>query len=642
MIPVLLTEKNAADLSQAALNDLCFMRISGPDEWLSIAYQLLADHFSDNLLDAYDSYVEWLENGPEHPFPLLTAVSYCLNGKHAIITGVISGHIMEIADRAVFDPGTERRCFIYAIGHQVTSPVLIHKGIKGCGTRLLDAANRLAREHISKLGGRFCYSVLEAERRAIDFYAGRGYRWPQGLSYFQPPIRFNQDGSPVHPEIPEILLLRPEDPGMPADAIDRGCLESVISTMYRNWSLHGAKKTLSTGAFTRADEYLMGRIFGKIRTGIEGCRSLELVEMRIVSGKKKRHCRTFALGRGLEHRLEPLQPLDVQKINDFDEMLRAMSNMAFGARTLGEAFEVLYAMCSDPECKIVLTLSGALSIAKLDLMLSDMIERGLVYAIVSTGAIMSHGFNAERGAGHFKVPEGVSDVWLYEHGYDRIYDTIELECSLDEVEQIVGKILSTHPLDQPMCSSDFLRRMGRILVEQGGSRGIIQSAYRHGVPIFIPAFSDSEIGVDFAIYNYYRRRDNLPEVRFDPYIDYNRYSELIRNAGTRGIITLGGGVPRNWGQQVCTYIDAIERRQKGVPAADVRYKYGVRICPDPPYWGGLSGATYSEGVTWGKFMAPDEGGRFAEVHSDFTYVLPFLIKGLFQRLDKRGRRSEVG
>jgi deoxyhypusine synthase len=297
---------------------------------------------------------------------------------------------------------------------------------------------------------------------------------------------------------------------------------------------------------------------------------------------------------------------------------------------------VLYSMCTDPGCKIVLTLSGALSIAKLDLIISDMIERGLIYCIVSTGAIVSHGFNAERGAPHFKVPRGVSDVWLYEHSYDRIYDTIELERSLDEVEQILGNILSNHPVDQPTCSCDLLRELGKSLVRQGPSRGIIQSAYSHNVPIFIPAFSDSEIGVDFAIYNYNQRRKNLPEIKFDSYMDFNRYCDLIKNAGTRGIITLGGGVPRNWGQQVCTYMDAIERRQKGVPSDDVRYKYGVRICPDPAYWGGLSGATYSEGVTWGKFMAPDEGGKVAEVHSDFTFVLPFLIKGLFQRLDKSG------
>jgi len=47
-----------------------------------------------------------------------------------------------------------------------------------------------------------------------------------------------------------------------------------------------------------------------------------------------------------------------------------------------------------------------------------------------------------------------------------------------------------------------------------------------------------------------------------------------------------------------------------------RYNYGVRICPEPVHWGGLSGSTYTEAVSWGKFVPPEEGGRFAEVFDD--------------------------
>ena len=70
-----------------------------------------------------------------------------------------------------------------------------------------------------------------------------------------------------------------------------------------------------------------------------------------------------------------------------------------------------------------------------------------------------------------------------------------------------------------------------------------------------------------------------------------------------------------------------------------RFRYGVRICPEPPHWGGLSGCTYSEGVSWGKFLPPAEGGRYAEVHADATTVWPLLVKGVGQRLDKAGRAA---
>jgi deoxyhypusine synthase len=65
-----------------------------------------------------------------------------------------------------------------------------------------------------------------------------------------------------------------------------------------------------------------------------------------------------------------------------------------------------------------------------------------------------------------------------------------------------------------------------------------------------------------------------------------------------------------------------------------RFRYGVRICPEPVHWGGLSGCTYSEGVSWGKFVPPAEGGRFAEVFADATVVWPLLMKAVFEELDR--------
>src|SRR5438067_2048136 len=71
-----------------------------------------------------------------------------------------------------------------------------------------------------------------------------------------------------------------------------------------------------------------------------------------------------------------------------------------------------------------------------------------------------------------------------------------------------------------------------------------------------------------------------------------------------------------------------------------RFRYGVRICPEPDYWGGLSGCTYQEGISWGKFVPPDEGGRFAEVLSDATVVWPLLMVGLLERT-KAKRTSPI-
>ena len=96
---------------------------------------------------------------------------------------------------------------------------------------------------------------------------------------------------------------------------------------------------------------------------------------------------------------------------------------------------------------------------------------------------------------------------------------------------------------------------------------------------------------------------------------------------------MGGGVPRNWAQQVAPYLDLLHTRLK-LDLPEVRFHYGVRLCPEPAHWGGLSGCTFKEGVSWGKFVSPEDGGRYAEVLCDATIAWPLLLKGVSQRLGK--------
>jgi deoxyhypusine synthase len=122
---------------------------------------------------------------------------------------------------------------------------------------------------------------------------------------------------------------------------------------------------------------------------------------------------------------------------------------------------------------------------------------------------------------------------------------------------------------------------------------------------------------------------------FNPFLDLQEYARFVGSSDRVGIFTIGGGVPRNWAQQVAPYYD-ITNSRVGTEFPVPRYRYGVRICPEPVHWGGLSGCTYSEGVSWGKFMPTSEGGRYSEVYADATVVLPLLIKALFEELDAEG------
>lgn len=332
--------------------------------------------------------------------------------------------------------------------------------------------------------------------------------------------------------------------------------------------------------------------------------------------------------------LEALKPLFVGELDTVDQLLRAMAKTSFGGRALGEAADVLVAMAEDEGCFVVGSFSGAITAGKMGALLGDMVEAGILDAIVCTGAIATHGLVEELGFDHYKAPADADDQALYEAGYDRIYDTLELELSLDRLQEVVNEVLDQLPRERPFSSHELCAKMGEHLQGRGGRGGFFRAAYRRRVPIFIPAFTDSELGLDVATYNEGLMLDGEPQrtIRFDPFADLKRYLEVVTGYERLGIFTVGGGVPRNWAQQVGPYMELLERRVGQRLGPLKRFKYGVRICPEPEHWGGLSGCGYSEGVSWGKFYSPAEGGRYAEVKSDATIAWPILLRGVLERL----------
>jgi deoxyhypusine synthase len=338
----------------------------------------------------------------------------------------------------------------------------------------------------------------------------------------------------------------------------------------------------------------------------------------------------------VEDRLIPLAPLDLREIHSIDGLVRAMSKTAFTGRQLGEAADVLEAMARDKDAFIVMTLAGAMTVAKQGLIIADLIEHGIVNAIVSTGALMAHGLVEATGRAHFRHNPDFSDEELYEAGYNRVYDTLEPEQNLDDVERVMHAVFSGWDADEVMCSYKLNRAIGAHLSKTAkGQRGILKSAYENNVPVFVPAFSDSELGLDYALTNRERDKQGKPRFRFDPFEDLEYFAATLLAQKRLGIFTIGGGVPRNWSQQFGPFIE-LRHRRGGEDLPLQRYHYGLRICPEPVYWGGLSGSPYSEAVSWGKFVPPAEGGKFGEVFVDATVGLPLVVAAVLERLSKSG------
>src|SRR6202162_539135 len=152
--------------------------------------------------------------------------------------------------------------------------------------------------------------------------------------------------------------------------------------------------------------------------------------------KQKQAVTVIILRDPVKDKLPPIFPLDLSKCQTIDQLVRAMGDTAYTGRQIGDAADVLEAMARDKDCFVVMTLSGALTVGKMGLVFCDLIESGVVNAIVSTGALMAHGLVEATGLSHFRYdPSKMDDRELFEAGYNRVYDSLEPETNLDHVAE---------------------------------------------------------------------------------------------------------------------------------------------------------------------------------------------------------------
>jgi len=314
-------------------------------------------------------------------------------------------------------------------------------------------------------------------------------------------------------------------------------------------------------------------------------------------------------------------------------LLRSLGRYGGLAAQVARGAKALEAMVRDQDCARFLTISGAMTVGKMDLVICDMIELGMIHAISSTGALMAHGLVSSIGLKHYKYNPRYDDTELARRKLNRVTDTLEPETNLDTVEEIIGEVIDNLDGKQTLSPTALNRLIGKYLAEHyPNERGILKSAYLKKVPVFVPAFVDSELGNDIYIHNIKRRRRGKKPILMDIERDSKELIKIVTGAKKFGIFSIGGGVPRNNVQNVAPLIEIINERL-GPTYPNRRFSYGVRICPDKPHFGHLSGCTYSENESWRK---ADKNGIYAEMLADATQVWPFLIKYL---MEKRGQEN---
>lgn len=287
-----------------------------------------------------------------------------------------------------------------------------------------------------------------------------------------------------------------------------------------------------------------------------------------------------------------------------------------GGGRVGAAVEVLTDMFGNSDFTNFLTLAGPMVPSGLRLLIADMVDRGFLDAIVTTGANLTHDVIEALGLRHYQGSFQADDRKLLRQGYSRIADIFVREEAFEKLDRRVRKMLKKIPPEERlnMAYSDLLASVGSQLNDRNS---ILWKAARSNVKLFSPGLLDSILGLSIWSFS------QTETLRLNPLIDVTRMIEMCMTSKKLGVLIVGGGLPKH-----NTLLASVLR--EGVDAA-------VQITADRPEPGGLSGAPLAESISWRKIR---KGGRFVDVYGDATVCLPLIMAAVLERVKRRARRVQ--
>lgn len=318
---------------------------------------------------------------------------------------------------------------------------------------------------------------------------------------------------------------------------------------------------------------------------------------------------------------------------------------AYNGARLREACQLFTLKCLEPDVTIGVTLTGALTPAGLGIScLIPLMQAGFIDWIISTGANLYHDTHFGIGLDLHQGNHQISDVELREEGVVRIYDIFFDYRVLLETDAFFRQIFDSPEFQKTMGTAEFHHLCGKFIKareEKLGQRqrSLLSVAYDCGIPVYTSSPGDSSIGMNVA-----ERALAGSKLAFDPNVDVNETAAIVLDAKRRGgksaVVIFGGGSPKNFALQT-------EPQIQEVLGIDERgHDYFLQVTDARPDTGGLSGATPSEAVSWGK-IDPDRLPDAVVCYGDSTVVLPMLTAYALSRKEARplkrlyDRRAEM-
>jgi deoxyhypusine synthase len=320
----------------------------------------------------------------------------------------------------------------------------------------------------------------------------------------------------------------------------------------------------------------------------------------------------------------PVEHIDIKNVNVVP-LVEAMGKTAFQARNLERAARIADMMVRDQEAGVILTLAGSLISAGQKQAIVDLMRHDMIDAIVSTGAnIVDQDFFEALGYRHYQGTVAADDNRLRELMIDRIYDTYIDEENLRVCDDTTRQIADAMA-PGAYSSREFIIEMGRYLVERDlGRDSIVRVAYEKDIPIFVPAFSDCSAGFGLV---YHQVHNPGGHVAIDSVKDFRELTMIKIHQGVTGIIMLGGGVPKNFVQDIVVSAEFLGH--------DVEmHRYAIQLTVADERDGALSGSTLKEANSWGKVDLAWE----QMVYGEITIAFPLIAGYLYHKRGWEGRR----
>ena len=324
----------------------------------------------------------------------------------------------------------------------------------------------------------------------------------------------------------------------------------------------------------------------------------------------------------IDHSLKKtVEHIDITKY-DVTKMVNEMHQTSFTSREIYNACELYKHMLLDEDLTIILTIAGSTQAAGCLKLYRDLVRLNMVDVIVATGAsIIDMDLFEGLGNRHYIGSNKANDDILRENYIDRIYDTFISEDDLKQVDNFIEDFASNQCGAKTYSSREFLNLLGWHL-RTGNS--LVQECYKEDVPIFCPALNDSAAGIGLLMH---QTNNPTSHVTIDSIKDLKELTHLKVETPHTGLFMIGGGVPKNFAQDIVVAAESIGHR---VPM----HQYAIQLTVADVRDGACSSSTLDEASSWGKV----DNTNTQMVYGEATSTLPIIANYAYHNTDIENRK----